>query len=178
MLNKKLNLVVNLDNVTIHSTPISKDVFERYYKVIGRAFNEITANFGVISGPRLAYLSLKDASQQIGGREYWEDVQNGLINEIIRLSVAFVKTDAGWQQLPLVNANVDEDDYDYFINSVVFFICVSTMHTAEIAKKMLQIAQNLGWLEITSLACTEYKGSLPILTETNNLTVTPSLIPS
>ena len=66
-LNRKLNLVLSAgsedDTIYIHSTPISRAVFEDNFLVISRAFTAVYTNgLGPVTGPRVAALLLAAAA--------------------------------------------------------------------------------------------------------------------
>ena len=61
-LNKKLNLVIPIDTdkgkIWIHSTPISKEIFESNYLLLTKTLANLYANnIGPSFGPRIALLS-------------------------------------------------------------------------------------------------------------------------
>ena len=105
----KLNIVIEVEtadgSVFVHSTPLSRDVFERYFLVIGQTFAELVGKgLSLLSGPRVAALLLKDVAQR--GR-VWDGpggVANGLMAEVRRLSNVIMPGPAGWRTVPLQDA--------------------------------------------------------------------------
>src|SRR5215831_13634119 len=108
-ISRSLNLVVPVDTeagtIYVHSTPISRDVFERYYLVLSKTFAQIyQEGLAAIAGPRVGFLLLRDVAQNTrgtnGAPNAWEGtdgVANGLINEIRRLTNVIMPGPAGWE---------------------------------------------------------------------------------
>lgn len=170
----KLNIVIEVEtadgSVFVHSTPLSRDVFERYFLVIGQTFAELVGKgLSLLSGPRVAALLLKDVAQR--GR-VWDGpggVANGLMAEVRRLSNVIMPGPAGWRTVPLQDAIdkqlLSEDDIAEVEGLIVFFICVSAMsRKSEIAPVLEQMA--LWGVRTTSLNCTEWLGFWRTSTET------------
>ena len=68
-INRALNLVIPVElesgTVYIHSTPISREVFEEFYLVISKTFTRIfTEGLGAIGGARIANLMLRDVAKE------------------------------------------------------------------------------------------------------------------
>ncbi len=85
-ISKKLNLVIPVEydtgNVYAHSMPISSEVFETYFMILGKTFTTIyMEGFSYNTGPRFAALILKDIATKMG---VWDDVKRGLVDEIYR----------------------------------------------------------------------------------------------
>ena len=141
-IDRRLNLIVPLGDggnaLQVHSTPIPREVFERYWAPITRSFNYAVTTAGG-SAPRIAALALKEVSEQMG---IWEDekspngdvkkpgVKNGLLAEIRRLTNVIVyEGQAGWVPLPLDVAEqqkkLDADEAREVESAVVFFTLAS-----------------------------------------------------
>ncbi len=196
MLDRRLNLVIPVDTdagtVHVHSMPLHKDVFDRYFLVMSKAFALIfKEGLSVIAGPRVAARLIRAAAEQLG---VWEDgeapdgtvilgVKNGLMQEIWRLSNVLAPTEAGgWAPMPLADAVkrqiIDEDDADEVEGVICFFILISAMH------KRRDVGAHLDSLQLwqarpTSLTLTEYLNSLPTSTTEDDITSkgNPSSIP-
>jgi len=87
-LDKALNLVIPIDQdegrIYVHSTPISLEVFEKYFLAISKTFAAIySEGLNVLAGPRVAALMLRRVSDDLG-------LDTGLIDEIRRLSNVIV----------------------------------------------------------------------------------------
>ena len=172
---KSLNLVIPIDReeggqIFVHSTPISREIFENYFLVISKTYADIIDHrLGVLSGPRVAYLMLRQISKDMGVWDGESGVYAGLVNEIVRLSNVLIPGSNGWKTVPLHTAImqqlIDEDTISQIQGELIFFMCVSKVSRADQAKTIMEAAAALLGLQITSLDCTEYKTSLPTLTE-------------
>lgn len=190
-INKALNFVVPVkrdDGTTIyvHSTPISRDIFNQHFLVISKAFTAIyTEGLGPYGGPRVAMMLLKKVAANMGEGQL-ELVEKGLIAEIHRLSNVLVPSDTGWSTIPLPDAvargMVSLDDVDEVENAIAFFILASAMHKKEDALIMLPEAARLWSAQTTSLNSTAFAASLRTSIVIDNTgpkpPVTQSLIPS
>jgi hypothetical protein len=163
-INRALNLVVpvELENgmAYVHSTPIAKVVFEEFYLVISKTFTRIfSEGLGAVGGARIAHLMLKETAGNDLPR-----VQQGLINEIFRLSNVLTATPNGWKSLPLqtaVDSNViSEDDLSEIMGELVFFMCVSSVNKKSQIEDMMSAVNGLWGSSTTQLDCTAYMSSL------------------
>ena len=69
-LDDNLNLVIPLERgrheIYVHVSPLSREVFEAHWLVIGKTFATINAEgLSIIAGPRLAGLALKNVAQNM-----------------------------------------------------------------------------------------------------------------
>lgn len=177
-IDKRLNIVVEVENeegrsIFVHATPISNEIFEKYFMVIAQAFSAINGeNMGVAAGPRIAALMLQKVAQDAGVWDTPGGVQQGLIEEIKRLAVAVVPTEKGWDSLPLDSAIKGElispEDVSEVMNILVFFTVSSAMHRRTVLSAVLKVATLLWGAQITSQNSTEFKTSLPTSTATVN----------
>ena len=169
-LDRKLNLVLSVDTdsgpVHIHSSPISREVFEDNFLVISRAFTAVYTNgLGPVTGPRVAALLLKQEAQTLG---VWPRTQQSLMAEIYRLTNVIAAGDTGWETMPFDVAKkrglLTVDAAAEVENCIVYFICASSIHLrAEMAVAMEGL--NTLWnAQTTSSNVTEYMNSLPTLT--------------
>src|SRR6516165_748831 len=142
-LNRKLNLVLTVETgdgpVHVHSTPISREVFEDNFLPISRAFTAVYTNgLGPVTGPRVAALLLKQEAQGLG---VWERTQQSLMAEIYRLTNVISPGDSGWESMPFDVAKkrgvLNEDQASEVENCIVYFTCASSIHLrAELAMAM------------------------------------------
>ncbi|MBV8060467.1 MAG: hypothetical protein JO253_02935 [Alphaproteobacteria bacterium] len=188
-IDKQLNLVCPIETdsgvVYIHSTPIGREVFEKYFLPLSKTFGAIfTEGLQVVAGPRVAAMLLKKVSIEDGVWDGPQGVSSGLMEEIRRLSNVAVPTDAGWATLPLYDAlakgHLEQRDVDEAENAIVFFTCISLMcKRSEAATFVTGMSEIWGTLT-TSSNVTEYARSLPMLTETGTSSpeVKPSSIPA
>lgn len=176
-INKALNLVCPVEDdgeiIYIHSMPIGLAVFEKYHRVIARAFSSIYADgMNILAGPRVAAMVLKDVALETprGAGTWWEGtdgVENGLLNEITRLSNVSVCEADGWVSLPLEVAQkrglIEPETVKEALGKIVFFILCSTMNTGAQKVAILEAMAGLWDVQLTLLNCTEYTNSLPTL---------------
>ena len=175
---KSLNLVIPVDyekggKIYVHSTPITREVFEQYFLVISKTFaNIFSQGLGAISGPRVAYLMLKQTSIDLGIWEGESGVFNGLVKEIIRLSNVVMPGKDGWKTLPLhtviAKGLIDEETVAEIEGELIFFTCVSKMNKPAQAEIIMETVNGLWGSLITSLDCTAFKNSLATLNEVEN----------
>src|SRR5215471_10467200 len=133
-LDRKLNLVLSVDTengtIHVHSTPISREVFEDNFLAISRAFTAVYTNgLGPVTGPRVAALLLRDEAKKLG---VWEKTQQSLMHEIYRLTNIVAPGPNGWETLPFDVARkrgiLDDDAASEVENCIVYFICASSIH--------------------------------------------------
>ena len=191
-INRKLNLVFPIDTdkgvVYVHSTPISRAVFEKYYFVISKVFSRIVGEgpaYLATSGPRVAAIMLRDVAQDLGRWDGPDGVERGLVAEVRRLTNALMPAEAGgWEMVPFQEVVdrklLDEDDVAEAEGLLTFFICSSAMYRAAEAEDLLTGSLSIWDAQISSLSCTEYRDSLPTSTETasSGETVPTSSVPS
>jgi hypothetical protein len=186
-IDKRLNLVIEVETeqgtVFVHSTPISRDVFERYFLIISKTFAAIISEgLSFISGPRVAALMLKKIATDLGVWEGRDGVNNGLMAEVRRLSNVVMPSERGWQTVPFQDAIdkglLDESDIAEVEGLIAFFICASAMsRKTEIQSVLERMA--LWGSSITSLNSTAFAESLPISMpeETSQIPVNISSVP-
>jgi hypothetical protein len=174
-LDNKLNLITEIETddkatIFVHSTPISRDVFEKYFLVISKTFASIISEgLSFISGPRVAAMMLKKIASDQGVWEGRAGVEVGLISEIRRLSNVIMPSEKGWNTVPFQDA-IDKqllhpDDIAEVEGLICFFICASAMsRRTEIASVLDRMAV---WGSSTTLLnSTAFAASLPTSTET------------
>ena len=176
-ISKQLNLVIPVDyekggKIYVHSTPISRDIFEQYFLAISKTFSALYAHgLTAIAGPRISYLMLKKTAEELGVWEGQTGVKIGLLNEIFRLTNVSMPDEKGWKSLPLhtvIAKNlIDEDTIAEIEGQLVFFTCISTMHKKEEVPVFLEPI-GLWGSETTSLNSTEFTTSLQTSTATEN----------
>ena len=187
-IDKKLNLIVTVDTddgpVYVHSTPISRQVFEQFYLVISKAFAGIYGEgLNIIAGPRIAMLMLRDIARQMGQLEGPGGVEIGLIKEAYRLTnVVMPRAEGGWKTVPFQEVVdrelLSRDDIAEVEGVLAFFICASSMHRREQLPAILDGIASLWEARTTSLNSTEYAASLPTSIEAETTPTTISSVPS
>ena len=176
-LDRSLNIAIPIEqhegpDIYAHCVPIGREIFEQYYKVCAHAYGMMFAITSTIHGPRIAKLALRDAAQLL---KQWDDVQANFLAEIYRLTNIVMPDGTGWTTLPYEQARagnlLTEDDCADLENALVFFTLVSRM---ELKKDQKKAIESSAWeVQTTSLNCTEFARSLPILTETANIGAKP-----
>ena len=159
--------------VYVHSSSISRSVFEQFYLEIGKVFSQCFDSVNqahlALSAPQLAYPALKSISMKAGNWDGAGGVKFGLVNEIVRLTSVLVSGENGWESLPLdiaVKRNViNEDEEAEILSSLVFFTAISKVAPKDLKNSFLEMAGALRNWELTSSDSTEYLNGLPILTK-------------
>jgi len=177
-IDRALNLVMQIQTaknglVYVHSTPISRSIFEQFYLEIGKVFSQCFDSVNqahlALSAPQLAYPALKSISIKAGNWEGAGGVKFGLVNEIVRLTNVILNGDQGWYSLPFDTAVkrgiIDEDEEAEVLSSLVFFTAISKVAPKDLKNSFLEMAGALRNWEISSLDCTAFQNGLPIQTK-------------
>ena len=177
-IDRNLSLVMQVQTdenglVYVHSSSISRSVFEQFYLEIGKVFSQCFDSVNqahlALSAPQLAYPALKSISMKAGNWDGAGGVKFGLVNEIVRLTSVLVSGENGWESLPLdiaVKRNViNEDEEAEILSSLVFFTAISKVAPKDLKNSFLEMAGALRNWELTSSDSTEYLNGLPILTK-------------
>jgi hypothetical protein len=177
-INQSLNLVIPIYDekdraiAHVHSTPISAEVFDTYCLVIAKTYAQlITEGLGLVGGARIADKLLKKTAQDMGVWEGQTGVQNGLMNQIYRLTNVIHLGERGWQSTPyeIARQNVlTKDDVSEVEAAICYFILASLMMRKSQAKDLMGDAMKLWGAQIVSLNSTEYLSTLPVSTATVN----------
>ena len=184
-INKAMNIVVPVDidgvECFVHSTPISFEVFEKYFLVISKTFSEIySQGLSHVAAPRVASLLLKKCARDLGELE---NVEKGLINEIRRLTNIVMSSDKGWETIPYYDALqknlLNAQDAGEIDGIITYFIVASAMHKKDNLTGVLALLSMWG-ASIEYLNASEYCLSLPMLTgqESSGVMGNISLVPS
>lgn len=170
-IDRKLNLVVPItreDGTTIHvhAMPISREVFERYFIVISKAFSAIyTEGLGYVAGPRVAAMLIKDIAQRNKMWDGDDGVALGLVAEWRRLANMLVLGANGWEAVPFQEAldrgTIDADDASEVENAIAYFTVASSMHRKQELSAAFDGVSNLWGALTVSSSYTEYMSSLP-----------------
>lgn len=176
-IDRRLNLVLEIEGeagpLHVHSTPIDRAVYETYYEPLGLAFDRIFGKgLSATAGPRQAALYLKDAAVSLGKWEGRDGVENGLLNEIRRLTNVIAPGERGWQAMPYHDAlrrcMIAADDAAEIENALIFFTLTSCVPNRREVPALLEFPIRLLGGQTTSLNCTEFAASLPISTPDAN----------
>ena len=180
-IDRNLSLVMQVQTdkngtVYIHSTSVSRSVFEQFYlelgKVFSQCFDSINQAHLALSAPQLAYPALKSIATKAGNWDGAGGVKFGLVNEIIRLTNVVVSTEKGWESFPFEVAVkkeiINEDEEAEALSSLVFFTAISKVAPKDLKNSFLEMAGALRSWVLTSLECTEYMNGLPTSTKIEN----------
>jgi hypothetical protein len=168
----------------VHSVPIRRETFERYFMALSKAYAAMYGQgLSIMAAPRVASYLLKQAAQDIGDWDGEDGVEKGLLGEINRLSSYISAGPGGWESLPLETAlsrkMMSDDDVEEATNAVAFFIVNSSMQRRTDLKVTLDGAARLWGAQVSSLSCTEFLASLKTSTGAANTggTVAPPPMP-
>lgn len=187
-IDKKLNLVYTVERedgevLYIHSTPLGRMVFEKYYMVIARAFSRVYGGgLSHVAGPSVAAYLLKDTALAMEAWDGLDGVEQGLMNEIIRNSKVIAPSPTGWAPMPLDTAIsrevFSEDERAEFLNAICFFILASCVHRRSMLASHLAAMNGLWGTQTTLLGYTDFVSSLPISTGTVSSKMAGLQVPS
>lgn len=183
-IDKRLNLVVPIyaeeeggDIVAwVHSTPLGEETVDRYFMVIAQTYAAIfSQGLGLAGGPAVAMRLLRHIATERG---VWHDdpktnsigVENGVVEEIRRLTMVAAIKDGKWEQIPLAVAVdrgiVSAEDKTEVENAIVFFIVASAVLPRAQRPAMIKAAADLWGAQTSSFTITEWAASLKTSTGT------------
>lgn len=182
-IDERLNLIIPVDRydgttIHIHATPIGREVFQKYFLVMAKAFAAIWADgLNNISGPRVAALMLREIAVNMGIWEGPEGVNLGLMSEIKRLANVIAPAAGRWDIVPLDQAiqakMVDDDDVDEIVGNLVFFSLTWHLNRRKEREYVMgTVAARLD-ASMSSLSLSAFVNSLPIPIATGNTGGTP-----
>lgn len=174
-INKALRLVIPIesdDGSTVHvfASSISREIFEQFFVVISKAFSQIyNEGLGVTAGPRVAAMMIRKVAEDMGETD---NVEKGLINEILRLANVVVPGEQGWDTLPfheaIAKGSIGKEEAGEIENALSFFSLASAMHRRTEREAILKGAVALWGGQITSSDLTEFIRGLPTSTKDAN----------
>jgi hypothetical protein len=179
---RNLNLVLPIyddkDQIVawVHSAPIGREVFETYFRVLGRTFSAIHGDdadsLGATAGPRMAALLLRDEARKMGQWEGDGGVERGLMNEIKRLTNVVLPGVKGWETLPYDDATrtakINADDAAEVDNALVFFTVGWWVYPKSRRAPALNGASKMWGGHCTSSSVTAFAAGLQTSTEEKN----------
>jgi hypothetical protein len=185
-IDKALNLVVPIESadgtIYFHSSPVSRETFQKYHMVIARTFTQLLTAGLELTGAKVAAMHLETVAVEMGIWDTKEGVRDGLLAEIARLTNVLALTERGWEALPVDVAIkrefVSEDDWEEAKQRIVFFILISAMTSRQVRDDLMEIMNSSWETRTTSSNCTDFATSLPISTETETLPVKRSPVPA
>lgn len=179
-IDERLNLVVPVFRDTnetsapyayVHSSPLSREVFEEHYLLLAKTFAAIYAEgLGETVGPRITLNLLRDIAKRMGGNTTGS-AATLLMNEIRRLSYIVMKSPTGrWESEPYEDGrkSLSPDDVSEVENAVAFFIVSSAILPRRRAADILAGAATMWGAQTSFLNATDFQNSLLISTATGN----------
>jgi hypothetical protein len=170
--------VIRADGTTVHvhAAPISREVFQRYWRPMARAYNYILQQQLVVVGPRIAGLALRDAARDHGELDGPTGVEAGLLTEIQRLANVVAPSPTGWQMIPYADAlrdgAIDQEDADEIEGVLVFFTLAWRLHRIQDRRDWIAGVVVVWGARTLSLNLSEFANSLTTSTETGNIGAT------
>lgn len=187
-INNKFNFVFNIEtgsaaDIVAFHTPISEDIFEQFYDIIGKVKAQISAQgmtyMGQI-GPRISRLALIDQARKIAAEngdfnsdgKGSADAAMALLGELTRLTMLAVPSGEGFNKLPVQVAIsqgiLPQELWDEALGELVFFTAL--LFTARLRDRMTIAEAAASLLEgaVTLLDFTAHLNSLPKSTEMNH----------
>lgn len=183
-IDERLNLIIPIDRydgttVYIHATPIGREVFQKYFLVMAKAFASIWAEgLNNVSGPRVAALMLREIATNMGLWDGPEGVSLGLMTEIKRLAnVIAPASGRGWDVVPLDQAiqakMVDGDDVDEIEGNLVFFSLTWHLNRRKEREIVMDTVASRLDASMSSQNLSAFVNSLPTSIATGNTGGTP-----
>jgi hypothetical protein len=176
-INKKLNLILPLEiddkKMWVHSTPISREVFEANYLLFVKTLSNLYFNgIGPGMAPRVASFALKDMAKEINSEN---DITVPVIQEIYRLTYVLMVDPATnkWAAKPFVEVKmknlIDEETLREVENALIYFTVASAIHLkSELPTVMVGLSSIWG-AQTTSLNAMDYCNSLMTLKQEENI---------
>ena len=148
----------------IHSRPVSKDIFKKYYLPLSKAFSQLHAEgINVLAGPKVATYLLEDIGDQLGQGTL---IREGFINEIRRITTCCIFTGTKWETIPLEVAakknKLADDIIEEAVAAAIFFTLNWHGLPRQARQMMIKMAADLHNWQLTSLPATAWADSLPI----------------
>lgn len=172
-IDKRLNLVIPIESdedsqvnkAYVHSAPLSSEIFDNYFLIIGQAWTSIfTQGLGIVGGTRVADKLLKKVAIDKGVWDGEGGVQQGLVNEMHRLTNVLITTARGWEMFPWDDAvkknMLSKDEISEVESALTFFMLASLMNRKKELLSVLGGAMSMWGARVEYLSCTELINSL------------------
>jgi hypothetical protein len=184
-INKKLNLVIPLEiddnkKMWVHSTPISREVFEANYMLFVKTLSNLYFNgIGPGMAPRVAALALKDMAKEIDNTT---DLSMPVIQEIYRLTYVLMIDPATnkWIVKPFLEIKMknmlEEEVIREVENALVYFTVASAIHLKSELPSIMIGLSSIWEAQTTSLTAMDYCNSLTISNQEENTGESPEPI--
>jgi hypothetical protein len=181
-INKKLNIVIPLEvddkKFWVHSTPISREVFEASYMLFVKTLSNLYFNgIGPGMAPRVAGLALRDMAKEIDDKS---DVSIPVIQEIYRLTYVLMIDPATnrWSTKPFLEvkmkALLDDETLREVENALVYFTVASAIHLKSELPSIMVGLSAIWEAQTTSLSAMDYCNSLTISNQDENTGENPA----
>jgi hypothetical protein len=188
-MNRKLNLVLEIERdggakLFVHSTPISREVFEANFIAIGAAISILyREGLHPTLCTGMTYLAFKKLMTE--KPEQYGALDQMLLQEIWRLTNVAVPTPKGWETVPFGEAMqapgkyLDEEEIAEIMNFLCYFTAASWVHGQKELRGVYEVLKTLG-AQTSSLDYTAFLSSLTTSKAAENTgeTAKPSPIPS
>jgi hypothetical protein len=166
-LTKKLNLALPVETergkIWVHSTPVSREIFEANYMLLVKTLAFMYANgVGPSFAPRVARLAIKDVAKEMDEEK---DVSVDFLQEVYRLTNVLMPVEGGgWNTIPYYEVKskklIDEQAIGEVENAIIYFILASAIHLRS-ELPMAYISLQSTWkAQTTPLTVTEFGSSL------------------
>lgn len=176
-INRKVNLALTLLNeegnprAYVYSAPLGREVFETYFMTLTKTYAAMVENgseWMFRMGPRVASLMIKRVATLDGSWSGPDGVEQGLMNEVRRLTNVYVLQEKGWDTIPYDDARrdnlLDADEQLEVENALTFFTCCSASMSPMEGNEFLAAVFGLFGAEVSLLSDTEWMNSLPTST--------------
>ena len=159
--------------VYVHSAPLGRDAFDRYWKPLSRVYDDIMMERRFYSAPKVAVKMLRDVATGMGVWDGPMVVENGLMSELRRLTNVMAPANGSWQMIPYADALreklIDVDDAEAIEGLLVFFTVVWRTAPKHTRREFVSTGAALCDAQTSSLSLSEFAASLPTLSGTVNI---------
>jgi hypothetical protein len=194
-IDEALFIVITVDRmdgttVHVHAAPIGREVFQRYWLPLSKAFALIYGEGLHLAGPRIAAEALRKVSEDLRVWEGPMGVERGLLPEIRRLANVVAPGGGnghapGWQMIPYDDAVrgglIDQEDLDEIEGILVFFTLAWRLNLRRERRALIDGLVALWGASTSSASLSEFVAGLPTSTATASIGATvpaPSSPPS
>jgi hypothetical protein len=182
MLDKNLNLVQQVGDLSVHHQLVDYNCFKQNYRLINKIGMQIIRDDSMLLMPKTALFALNDAAghdidlsrakpsdietiETNDKRQLEKDI--AFLGEIKRMTNVVTPSNGNYEPLPLVQALqaniITDEQFDNVLSSVIFFIVMTYTDLAN-PERIQWVLKNYG-SQTTSLNCMEWINSLPKLTQ-------------
>lgn len=146
----------------VHIRPLSREVFEQNYKIIGQTINLLYAEGLGVGAPRLAALALKDLATR---QKIWPEVEAGLVAEMHRGASVIAAGETGRYEVFLwddavARGVISAEDALEVDGAITFFTVACCMHTRKELADILATLSGMWGAQESYSTPTEFASSL------------------